>query len=59
VTGSGHYYGGWDLSEVIDCERPATDAGTHQLPLGKSAMLFAGGADHPVSPFHFDHIGWQ
>jgi len=57
VPGGGHYYGGWNLSEVIGSERPATDEGTHQLPLGKSTMLFAGGADHPVSPFHLDHFG--
>jgi len=57
VSGGGHDDRSRDLSEVVGSERPATDVGTHQLPLGKSAMLFAGGTDHPISPFHLDHFG--
>jgi len=39
VSGGSHDDRSGNLSEVIGSERPATDVGAHQLPLGKSAML--------------------
>ncbi len=57
MAGCSHYDWSGNFSKVIGSEGSPTYVKADQLPFGKSAMLFSGGADHPVAPFHFDNFG--